>query len=637
VSIPKKTLILKVIISTFIILSGANLYAQFSGSVILSGFKSTNVDGRDSATPDNIFNPSLDLLYNWDVSTPISLRFEATVTPNLYQNVVARSFVKNYLSATGNIYLSDIRGGTQNLSFNPSPPLPHPIQTTANSLTQTDTTKPDIVIKPIPEDRSHIASTKLAALSELLDSFEIDKKGIKDDSIDVASDLKDSVSESVLVLSEVLRSQVYTESIAEVVTKEILHQKNIFASIPMPNTQKKEVNESFDDICQYLRDRKPQSDILPLPKPDVAIEPATPIEIKSSTDTTKDLLAQALEHLKSESDDIGKLQGENAPTLTLVNSQTELKDFSTSDVLLKEDLIPLTSKTLATLLSIPVSLETQNNKGVYIGYSYREFIFAPRIDLYFGKFYSLGTTYQYTNTIFPNDTTLLNDGKINQLRLDSRIELTPSILLIPQIGIGFKSYGKAIVYSTLSPVKGRPNRPDTITVITPTDYRQVSFGATLVGFPTNDICLGFTEALSRSPNLRPYLFDSLLTQKSRIGGTVTDDEYSYDLTRESIFFLWNIILDLKFAFDLSYENRHYANVEIKRRAARLPTTNIQRDDKGPVIGLNLSKEFLFDSRLISVFSSLTPTINFQYTNFTSTVAQFKYKDMTTTLSFEFDF
>ena len=158
-----------------------------------------------------------------------------------------------------------------------------------------------------------------------------------------------------------------------------------------------------------------------------------------------------------------------------------------------------------------------------------------------------------------------------------------------------------------------------------------------MGFPNNSICVGVSEALTRSSELRPYLFDSLLTQKSRIGGTITDDEYSYDLTRESIFLLWNIVWEIRFSLDLSYENRHYANIEIGRRALRLPATNIQRDDRGPLIGLNLAREFLFDSRLISIFSSFTPTINFQYTSYTSTVAQFNYKNITTTFSFEFDF
>jgi len=636
VSIPKTISILTALACAFIMLNASNVCAQFAGSVILSGYRSTNVEGRDSSTPDNVFNPSIDLLYNWEISNPTAIKFEATVTPNIYQGVKSRSYLKTYFGATGYFYLSDLDDTPKPTSL-PVPPSailpPH----TKTNAPQPDAAKPVIIVKPAHADIPQIASVKLAALSELLDSLEIGKKGLSADSINIASDLKDSVSESVLALSDILATQVFTESIADVVTNEIANQKKIFSQVPMDASHKAEIGKGFDDILELMKGGKPQSDILPTPKPNVTVETPTPISESSAPTRTNDLLDQALAHLQSAEDETSVTRGENAPIITLINSQTEFKDLSSQDILLKEDLLPLTKKTLATLLSVPVSLEIQNNKGAYISYSYSEFELKPRLDLYFGKTFGMGATYDLSITKFPNDTTHLNDGTENKFRLDSRIEVTPGFVLVPEFGLGFKSYDRSIQYSTIVPVKGRPFRPDTVKVTTPTNYRRMFFGGTFIIFPISNFSVGVAEAMTRSSNIRPYLFDSLLTQKSRIGGTITDDEYSYELTRESIFFLWSIFWDIHLSLDVSYENRHYANVEIKKKFQRLPTTNIQRDDHGPLFGLNLSKEFLFDSRLISIFSSFTPSIDVQSTNYTSTVSQFNYKDVTTTLSLEFGF
>jgi hypothetical protein len=576
-------------------------------------------------------------VYNWEILNRAAIKFEGTLTPNIYQEVNSRSYLKSFFGATESFYLSEMADNPTLAPPSASSATSLPPQTKTNTPQPEETTKPYIIIKPAHVDIPHLASIKLALLSELLDSFETSKKGLSADSNGIASDLKDSISESVLALSDILATQVFTESIADVVTNEIFNQKKIFSQIPMHTMRKAEISKRFDDILILMKGGISQSDILPTPKPNVTIETPTPISGGFSPSRTNELIAQALAHLQSEDEERSDTRVKNAPIITLINSQTESKNFSSQDILLKEDLNPLTKKTLATLLSVPISLETQNNKGAYISYSYSEFELKPRLDLYFGKTIGMGITYDLIITKFPNDTAHLNDGDENKLRLDSRIEIIPGFILVPEIGLGFKSYDRPIQYATLIPVKGRPLRPDTVKVTTPIDYRHTLFGATIIVFPISNFSVGITEALTRSSNLRPYILDSILTQKSRIGGTVTDDEYSYELTSESIFFLWRIFSDMHFSFDLSYENRHYANVEIKKRSQRLPTTYIQRDDHGPIIGLNLSKEFQFDSRLISIFSSFTPSVDFQSSNYTSTVSQFNYKDITATISFEFGF
>ena len=101
--------------------------------------------------------------------------------------------------------------------------------------------------------------------------------------------------------------------------------------------------------------------------------------------------------------------------------------------------------------------------------------------------------------------------------------------------------------------------------------------------------------------------------------------------------LWKIFWDINLAVDFAYESRHYANLQIKRANPKRPAINVQRDDSGILWGVDLSKQFFIDSRLISLFDSFTPSFDMQSTNFTSSISQFGYKDFTTSLTFEFGF
>ena len=617
------------LVAVFLLLNAGNVFAQFTGSLTLSGYRSTNVEGRDSTTPDNTFNPSLDLLYNWSLSDPNSIKFEATVTPNIYTQLNSRSFTKSYFGATGSFYLSNIEDGTK--GENPTVALKSqlPNKTTSELPKQpllVDTIKPVITIKPAALDLAQIASLKLAVLSELLDSFDIDKKGLSSDSTDIASDLKDSVSESVLALSDILASQVFTESISDVVTNELAKLKRIFLQVPMETTHKSEIFKNLEDIIDLLKGGKPQSDILPVPKPSTNIETPAPVSPTTPSSPTNDLITQALAHLQDGEKETTVLSTSNAPIITLVNPQTSFNELSSQDMLLKEDLVPVTKKTLATLLSVPITLEMQTNKDAYKVYSYSTFEFKPRLDYYFSSKASLGATYDLSNTKFPYDT--VYEGTENKIRFDSRFEITQGIVFAGELGMGFRTFAHPLQYQVQTTKR---------VIKTGAGFSHFIFGAAVVFFPTDRLNIGIAAGLTRSSKLRPYLVD-LISSRSSIGGSANDDSYSYELTRESIFSLWRIFWDINFTLDISYENRKYADISIPGRlAARLQLPTGPRTDQGPQFGLNLSKEFLFDNRLVSIFNSFTPVFDIQSSKYTSTQPTFSYKDVTTTLSFEFGF
>ncbi len=625
-NIKKTKLPATALIAVVILLHAGNACAQFSGSITLSGYRSTNVEGRDSTTPDNTLNPSLDLLYNWTISDPSSIKFEATLTPNISTQVNSRSYIKSFWGVTGNFYLSDIEEDSKHSLLAPikiSPP-----QTSKNS--EKPKVPPNVVtreavvaIKPVPADLGQIASVKLATLSELLDSFDIDMKGLSADSTDAASDLKDSVSEAVLALSDVLATQVTTESITDVVTTELVKQKKIFSQVPMENIHKLEIIRDFEDIIDGLRAGKPQSDILQAPKPTTDVVTISPSPATSSSERT-DLIAQAMARLQEEVKVTTAIK--NAPLITLVNSQTTFNEFSSQDILLKEDILSLNKKTLATLLSIPITLETQTNKDAYKIYSYSTFELKPRLDYYFSSKAGVGISYDLSNTKFPYDT--VYEGVENKIRFDGRFEITTGIVLAAEAGLGFRGFDHPLQYLV---------QPTKRIIKTGSSFSHFLVGAAVLFFPANRFNIGIAGGITRSSKLRPYLVD-LISSRSSIGGSTNDDSYSYDLTRVNVFSLWRIFWDINFALDLSYENRKYADISIPRGIAkRLQLPTGPRSDKGPQFGLDVSREFLFDSRLISIFNSFTPVFDIQSSKYTSTQPTFSYKDVTSTLSLEFGF
>lgn len=627
VNIKKTRILFTTLVCAFILMNATDMFAQFSGSISFGGYRSTNVEGRDSVTPDFVFDPSLDLNYYWNISDPTLIKFEAMITPNLYQQVKSRSYTRSYFGVTGAFYLSNIEDAV--------PPIRVPVKDTppveANKTVpptenpvRTDTIKKSIPVKLTQQDIQDIAAEKLSDLSELLDSFDIDKKGLSPKNIENLSDLKDSVSESVLALSDILSTQVYTESIADVVMSELLTQKKIFSQVPMNVSHKAEILRDLDVIIASLKVSAPQSDVLPVPKSEISNDTPMPVTRNSASADTKELVEQALVHLQT-------AKKEDASVMTLINSQTIFRSLSSTDISVKEDLYIKTKSTYATLLSIPISLELQSNRESFKLYSYTQFTMAPRLDVYFGENTGLGISYNFSRIVFPHDTSNVNDGTEHILRLDNRIELSSVLAFALEAGMSIHGYDHPIQYQIqIAPKKN-------ITISTASSYSHYFFGGALILFPFERLSIGVAAHLTRSSELRPYLSD-LIGANSRISGNANIDEFSYDLTRETFFSLSRIFWDIDLALDISYENRTYTNIQIpKRLQPFVQQSKIDRVDKGPQYGIQLSRQFIFDTPLIGIFDSFTPSFSIHSSNYTSTIKTFSYNDVTTSFSLVFGF
>ena len=582
--------------------------AQFSGSLLLSGNSSNNVAGTDNSAPDKAFAPSLDLAYRFELSKLSSINLEASYSPYWYTESTDRSFTKFDFSVTGNFYLSE--------DIEKKQPAKAPVSTspTIKKDTLKSTPPPPVIKAATTVDNIAMVASSLSLMSERLDSIDIDTTIIHDeDSIDDASDLKDSLSESVLALSAILASQNYSESIQSVIVDELSADQLLLTKIPLPKIIKDRFQAVLISAKKSLQTQTANSDLIPIP--------VSPLE-------TKPLPATTIEKLKMDGLDLRSIISvkEDAPIITLINGTTNISDFSAGDATITEDLLPKTSLTLATLLSIPVTFESQKNQPKYDVFSYTQFTATPRLSFYPNSMIGFGAQYGFTNYNYPNDS-LFVYGE-HRLRLDGKFAIGSFMVIGAQFGASFRDYRHPFGDTTFG-VRGNVLKLTTGTE----NFSQTQFGLTSTLFIASRLNIGAGIAITKSSQLRSYLLDALVG-RSLVGGKASDDDYSYHLTKYFFYIASRPLWDIDISADLAFENHEYGKgINAKRVANAIQA----RTDNGTSIIIDLSRSIFFDERLISIFETMTPEINFQYSSIKSTIKQYTYHYLTTSLSVSLGF
>ncbi len=583
--------------------------AQFSGSLQLSGNSSNNVAGTDSSAPDKAFAPSLDLAYRFELSTLSSINLEASYSPYWYTASTDRSFTKLDFSVMGNFYLSENLEKKEQIKTSSSSTTPIK-KDTLTSLPLTHQAKAPVTTR----DNIPLVASSLSMMSERLDSIDIDTTLIHDeDSIDEASDLKDSLSESVLALSEILASENYSESIQSVIVDELSADQLLLAQIALP----KIISDRFKSVLNLakkaLETQIANSDLIHIPE--------SPLE-------TKPLPATTIEKLKMDGLDLRAIVSlkEDAPIITLINSATNISDFGATDATISEDLLPKTSLTLATLLSIPITLESQKNQPRYDEFSYTQFVATPRLIYYPSSILGFDAQYGFTSFQYPNDSLFVYDE--HRIRLDGKFAIGSFLVIAAQFGASFRDYNHPLVDTTFG-VRGNVLKISKGTE----NFSQTQFGLSSTFFITSQLNIGLGAAITKSSQLRSYLIDALVG-RSLVGGKASDDDYSYHLTKFFFYIATRPFWGIDVSADLAFEKHEYGKgINTKRIANAIQ----ERTDKGTSITVDLSRDIFFDQRLISIFETLTPEVNFQYSSIKSTMKQYTYHYLTTTLSLSLGF
>jgi hypothetical protein len=158
-------------------------YGQFRGNLDLQAAHSTNVEGLDSPSPDNILQPLIDLRYSLPVDRT-TFTLQGRYQPNFFLKENKRSFHYGYVALTGATRLSN---GT----------------VTSSVLAAAQSQDPTVL-----------------RITTILDSISLISR--RETTISQAS----SITSTVFVLKELLSEEGYSETMKEVIIEELEKIKN---------------------------------------------------------------------------------------------------------------------------------------------------------------------------------------------------------------------------------------------------------------------------------------------------------------------------------------------------------------------------------------------------------------------------
>jgi hypothetical protein len=592
------------------------LLAQFSGSVTLGGETTNNIQSLDTTAPERIFMPAISLGYDIHPSGVSKITLSADYTPNFYSVNPALSYNYTSIGATALFYLTN-QNDISALSDYSSKLISLPNASHFTRLEEPSRfISPQVSTSTVQDQNDSLVELAVSALYTLsgqLDSTDIATKGLSKKRIGELEDLRDSISDIVSTIADLLDSSGYSESIAEVVRPELEHLRNPLAAL-MPNTKASRADVSLlDDAIASLKKAKPESDFLATsPSPSSPTPSPSNGSVLSNFKTSLGLggpetdLAEATE-----------------PIITLVSSYSRLRDFGYSDVSVREDLDDSDATTMATRLSIPICYSshtaTQFAKsdslifgGTVAGNpnDYHSFTFGTAVEGVTTYWLSLRGSYDFSKIQMPFDSVYSNTE--NRFRLFARIGLTSSTILASEFSIGFRKYTNPL-HVFISGPKGKVLLDKTAE----SNFRQYSYGVVVDQLIGDRWAVGAGVAINSNPNLQAYVssFDVIpgrgkgLASKLRPTVQIADDEYTYNLSRFAIFSSSRIFFDIDLGGDFSIEHREYGSA-IDRKGNTI-SGGEGRIENGKYLNLSLSKLLPFADRLAGIFTAFLPSVRIE--------------------------
>ncbi len=636
----------------------ADARAQFSGSVSLGGQRTNNVQSLDTIAPDQLLLPAFELNYDVHPSNVSTISLTGSYTPSFYAVNPGLSFQETSIGATGVFYLSNqdaisaeaIEKGSED-EFK-LPRSSHLLGMEQDALDPLRIFQP---ASPVPPRSAYnqqskndslvdLAVSALYTLSGELDSTDISPKGISKARVSELEDLRDSISDVVSTIADLLDSAGYSESTSEVVITELQSLRVPLLGL-MPQTKPSHTDAKLlDAAIHFLQQAKPEADYL-----STAPTPSAPPG--ASTETKK--LFHSLVLIQPTTAEGAAA----APNITLLTSSTRLRMFGHHDAAVHEDADDSGASTMATALTVPVVYT--NHAGVHyspadsllFGGNYggnpndnKMLTFGASVEGMTSTNFSLRGSYDYTHEEFPFDS--VYSSTENRFTLTPRIALGKTTVLIGEGAVGFKKYLNPLVV-TITPAKYdtiiRPKKGDTIefkkavTQTARSNFDQFSYGIGVAQFIGERWALGALMAFNDNPNLRAYVTNADIVTgakgKVRAAAQIADDEYTYNLGRYTLFSDARIFGDLDFGADLSYEHRVYGSA-FRPNGVILDSG---RTENGTFFNASLSKLFPFEYRLIGVFNGLLLEGKLEFANVVATQSLYSYTftdfTLTTTLSF----
>ncbi|MDP4199962.1 MAG: hypothetical protein Q8922_08270 [Bacteroidota bacterium] len=658
------------ILLLLIITGSSAARAQFSGSVGLGGEATNNVQSLDTTAPDQILLPALDLNYDWLPSAASKVTFSSSYAPNFYSINPALSYNSIAIGATGLFYLSNTEAIAEQAHNESASELRN--SSTAHFESGLDRFDPQYspirprgfflpthdsrisapnAIHVLQDDRNDslvdLATSALYTLSGQLDSTEISPTGLAKSRVQELDNLKDSISDALSTIADLLDSVGYSESAAQVIRKELDNIRTPLSKIqphvrPLPHASALNLR-LLDEAIMALRSATPEADFLNTAAP--------PMPTGSNSQTTKSLF-ETLEKLPSSKvrlNDSGDVEAP-APSLTLVTSATRLREFGSGDIAIRQDIDDSDAMTMATTLTTPISWSShtatsfdsiKDNPLFGGGFSgnpndNHTLALGAAIEGIPTGHFSLRGSYSYARAVYAFDSVYSNTE--HRFNLFPRIAIGRTTVLFAEAALGFRDYINPLdLIVPADTVRGPRGK---IISITPAKqqtaasrFSQYAYGLGISQFIGDRWAIGALAASNSNPNLRAYITNAqVLTgpkgRTVRAAVQVADDEYTYDLDRYCLFTNARVFWDIDLGVDLSKEHRVYGSAVGKNGKV------IQqgRTENDVLLNASLSKLIPFQDRLFSMFNSLTVEAKLETENANSTVSLYSFAATTFTLN-----
>ncbi len=594
--------------------------------VSVSGQTTNNVQNLDTLSPDKMLMPAIELDYDAHPSAVSTITLTGDYSPEYYFVNPGLSYNELMLGATGVFYLTQQDAITRDVNAERAEEealnLPGNASRSGNS-SEAATPRDDSLVD--------IAVSALYILSGELDSTRISLTGISKSQVTEFAGLRDSISDVMSTIADLLDSTGYSESMAEVLTAELKHLRAPLKRL-MPRTEPFHTDPSLLRVAIHsLEIAKPETDYL-----SAAAQPIT-----SQGNTKARRLLMRLQRQTS-----AATEAPPAPRITLIASDTRLRDFGYDDVDIYEDADDSDATTMATTLTIPVAFISHSgihyspSDSVLFGANFggnpndsREFDFGAALEGLPSTNFSLRGSYDFSRTAYPFDSVYTNTE--NRFRLLSRFNIGGPFVLFPEGSIAFRNYLTPLtVVDTITPARGR--KPAQVKTLTAgSNFTQLSYGLGAAAIIGERWVLGGLIAFNQNPNLRAYVTTAEIA-RGRMGKTVraavqiADDEFTYNLSRYAVFSNARIFWGLDFGMDFSYEHRIYGS-EVGPKGYTLPGGQGRTEDDR-FWDASLSHLFLFEHRLIGAFDVLKLEALLQFADVTASQAIYTYSASDFTLS-----
>jgi hypothetical protein len=649
-------------------------HAQLTGSVGIGAQATNNVQSLDTIAPDQILMPAFQLNYDVHASGVSTISLTGSWTPSYYNLNPGLSFNETSIGATGVFYISnqdaisaealqnEAEGGTK-----PSHSS-HLMRMEANErslFARSD--QPIFFLSPDPilpssgssaqqsrnDSLVDLAVTALYMLSGELDSTDISSKGISKARVSELEDLRDSISDVISTIADLLDSEGYSASTAEAVVSELKEVRPPLIGL-MPHTKPSNTDTTLLDAAIHaLEQAKPETDFLP-----TAPSPSAPPTASPETKQLVHSLASIQTTIPG-----AEAVSASAPIMTLLASNTRLREFGYNDAVIHEDIDDSGATTMATTLTIPVAYtshvgtESFNpSDSAYLdslfGGNYggnpndnKMLTFGAAFEGITSTNFSLRGSYDFSYDKFAFDSVYSNTE--NRITLTPRLAAGKTTVFIGEGALGFKQYhnplavtqdikSDTIEYDTTRGLKGRIIKITPIfkqrTITAQSNFSQLSYGLGVAELLGERWILGALADFNYNPTLRAYVTTAqLATKKVRAAAQVADDEYTYDLSRYSIFTTARIFADLDFGLDFSYEHRLYG-AEVGPKGAVL-FGDSTRVENGEFLNASLSKLIPFENHLIGVFNGLLLEAKLEWDNVISSAESSLYNYTLTDVTF----